>query len=56
MLWASDVEAGLGMPPARYAGRRVLTEEIEHFYGTKVKLPYPRYVRENGEYDCNWEG
>lgn len=56
MLWVSDVEAGRGVTPAPYAGRRVPFEEIEHFYGTKAKPPYPRYVREDGGYDEWTEG
>lgn len=54
MLWVSDVEAGRGLPTAPYTGRCVSPEEIVHFYGTKVISPYPRYIRENGEHDCEW--
>ena len=25
-----------------------------HFYGTEEVSPYPRYIRENGEHDCEW--
>lgn len=55
MLWVSDVEGGQGVPAIPYTGRRVSQEEIEHFYGTKVSAPYPRYVTENGEYDYDWQ-
>ena len=54
MLWVSDVEAARGLSTAPYAGRCVSPEEIVHFYGTKEVSPYPRYIRENGEHDCEW--
>ncbi len=55
MLWTADVEAGRGVPPLPHAGLRVPPEQqIAHFYGTKVSLPYPHYVQRNGTLDYDW--
>lgn len=38
-----------------YVGRRVEFTEILRFYGRSVAPPYPRYIREDGSYNMNWE-
>lgn len=41
--------------PLPYVGRRVMFEEIPHFYGRQTPQPYPRYVRADGTLDYNWD-
>ena len=54
MIWTTYTEASQKISSLPYAGLRVPPEQIVHFYGTKVSLPYPRYVLRDGAFDYNW--
>jgi predicted methyltransferase len=39
-----------------FQGRRVEMTEIADFYGRGVQPPFPRYIREDGSHDYDWDG
>lgn len=46
--------SGVGSPLMPYAARRVSADEIQHFYGRTIKLPYPHYIQNDSGLDLDW--
>lgn len=49
-----DPASAQGSVPMPFTSKAVGFDEVPHFYGKRVRHPYPRYIDQRGGYDYSW--